>query len=515
MSKRTQWIRRFAALSLAVAPWMPGDAHADWDQGIEPDQVVVSLVPGADIDSLNGLWGTTTLDAFPLGQLYLLDTQGADPGAVRDQLELDPSVVWVETNFIQDTPEGIRQMVISATGGTMVEYQDQSAAQRIRLDDAQGVTRGAGTTVAVLDTGIDTMHEVFGGSLSADGYDFIDDDDDPSETANGIDDDDDGQIDDCFGHGTMVAGIVALVAPEATILPLRVLDDEGRGDAWTIAKAIRYAQLQNVDVINMSFGIPMEIRVLRELVNASDSLGIVTVAGAGNENRDEPPYYPAFFNRTLMVAAVDSNDIKAPFSDFHGQVNVSAPGDGIRSAYPGGWGIGSGCSFAAPFVSGMAALVRSLVPFGPEATRNRIEQATDDIDHLPGNELWRGLLGTGRIDLYQAVTGFVTSVPVPQGIEGPGSLVRSLRVRPNPSSGPTEFRMSAVRGETFDGASLRAAVFDVTGRVLARLTAPAGSDVFAWNGLDANGSPAPAGVYFVRLLDDAGRTAVARFVIVP
>jgi subtilisin family serine protease len=214
----------------------------------------------------------------------------------------------------------------------------------------------------------------------------------------------------------MVAGIVALVAPDARILPVRVLDDEGRGDAFTIDKGVHHALSRGADVLNMSFGGPQGITSLHYQIQDAWQAGVPVVAGAGNEGRSSPKYFPASDSRAYMVTALDSLDVKADFADYSSDVLVSAPGTGVRSAYPGGeWGAGSGCSFATPFVTGEVALVRSLEPgLGPDEIEARVAAAVQPIDQNPGNAPYRGKLGTGRIYLPLAVAG-----------AGPGAVVGS------------------------------------------------------------------------------------------
>lgn len=489
-----------APVALLEAPVALGDDR------FESQQLVVNLVPGHLVDEVNQRWNTYTLDAYPEGDLYLLGfSDSLSPDDLDELIETDPAVAWAEPNYIQETPEGIRQMVISATGGGWEDYADQSATERIGLDAAHQATRGAGVLVAVLDTGIDYGHEAFAGRISPDGYDFVDGDPFPSDEANGLDDDGDGSVDEGWGHGTMVAGIISLVAPDAGILPIRVLDDEGRGDVFAIVKAVRYAQLHGARIINMSFGIPVQIDALDEIIDSLDSLDVVVVAGAGNENREEPPYFPASQGKVLMVSALDSLDVKASFSDYHGDVIVSAPGVGIRSAFPvGTWANGSGCSFATPFVTGMAALVESVWPcLGTGQMRERIRLAVHDISGIPGNEPYQGLLGTGRIYLPLAVQGAAS-------VEGAPRPFAPLVSYPNPTRGEVSFASSAGVGP-----GARGLIFDIGGRLVGVATPrpSAGGYALVWDGREASGAQAAPGVYFAHVAEAGREIARGRFVV--
>ena len=160
-------------------------------------------------------------------------------------------VVYAEPNFIGRAPEGV-QRVSWPKGEEDDDYQEQWAAGMIRLPEAHTITRGAGITIAVLDTGVDATHPALAGQL-VNGYDFVDLDADPSEGGSA-------EQNLHYGHGTHVAGLVALVAPEAKIMPLRVLDENGSGNIWVLAEALTYAinpdgnlnTADGADVINLS-----------------------------------------------------------------------------------------------------------------------------------------------------------------------------------------------------------------------------------------------------------------------
>ncbi|MBD3236055.1 MAG: S8 family serine peptidase [Candidatus Eisenbacteria bacterium] len=498
-------------------------------QDYPPEQICCVLEPGADIELINQQWGTSTLSAAPSGNLYLLRAEGVeDLESLAEQMTLDPAISAAGANYHIETPEAIRMMVVPAIGGTWEDYQDQSLTQRIGLAEAHEMSRGAGVVVAVLDTGIDPDHIAFEGIISPDGYDFIDEDDQPWETANGIDEDGDGTADEGFAHGTMVAGIVALVAPEATLLPIRVLNDEGLGTVYTVTRGILYAHEQGADVFNMSFGIPMTIPTMWPEIEMAADAGAILVSGAGNEDREEPPYYPGIDPRVFMVTALDSADAKADFASYHEEVFVGAPGVGVLSAYPGNeWGLGAGCSFAAPFVSGEAALILEMLPYydpphgGGEGEGEgededddedgddyeRLEESICDsafeIDDIPGNEAYEDMLGAGRIYLPDALRGLTMDVPAD------ASIGMRLACFPNPSLGRVAFRLPAAG----DAGSLeRLMIFDATGRLVRSLAGEGGRQI-SWNGRDASGSRVPAGIYWARSSSAAGGESPVRLIL--
>jgi len=200
------------------------------------------------------------------------------------------------------------------------------------------------------------------------------------------------------GHGTMVAGILAVMAPDAMIMPLRAFDDKGCGTTYNIAKAVKYAVSHGAQVINMSFGISGQTQTLKKTIGEAVNAGVTVVASAGNGNT-AVPQYPAAYPGVLGVAATNLTDVKASFSNYGSTIFVSAPGSNIVSAYPGGYYAElSGTSFSAPMVAAEAALLRSLKTSG---WKNSIAAGVDNIDAL--NPAYIGQLGTGRINLLKAL----------------------------------------------------------------------------------------------------------------
>jgi subtilisin family serine protease len=317
---------------------------------------------------------------------------GAASDAVIADLRLDPEVLIAEPNGLMDSPEAQRGVIPWAIG-TPDAYAAQWAGTALNLDAAQTLSIGRGVTVAVLDTGVDYSHPALAGRLQA-GWDFVDGDADASESGT--------SADAAWGHGTHVAGLVAMTAPGAMIRPLRVLDANGQGNAWAIAEAMLYAvdpdgnpgTNDGAQVINLSLGTPAQtewMRVIGNLVTCSTpdtlepaddmsdpgydsdkarcavSAGPVVIAGAGN-NASIQRFYPAAEDVYAMVsvAATHANGGLADFSNYGKWITLAAPGAQITSTMPGGiYGTWSGTSMAAPMVAGTAALVRSLAPRMP------------------------------------------------------------------------------------------------------------------------------------------------------
>jgi thermitase len=346
--------------------------------------VLVKLNPSADVRTFardNGLDAEpASIEQLDKSSIYRLKIDdGLPPPRKANQLQHDPRVLYAEPNYEAMLPEA-RLRSIWVVGGDTFEYMAQWAPAKMRLPEAHVLSRGAGVTVAVLDTGVDLKHPTLANQLVA-GYDFIDLDDDPSEmhadeaTADPTEGSD-GTGDAAFGHGTHVAGLIALAAPEARIMPLRTLRSSGIGTLWAQAQALSYAASKGVDVINLSFSFGQSSKLLNDLLaeitcarvsercQTQERPGIVVVAAAGNSgasNREYPAAEP--LPGVLAVGAATSDGMLAPFSTYGSWVNIAAPGDHILSTIPGGgYATWSGTSMAAPLTAGTVALMRSVAP---------------------------------------------------------------------------------------------------------------------------------------------------------
>jgi len=267
----------------------------------------------------------------------------------------------------------------------------QYGPQKVQAPDAWDVTTSNGNIkIAIVDTGIQLNHPELSIKLWP-GYNFVDGNLVPN---------------DGNGHGTHVAGIAAALtenglgiagmAPSASIIPVRALDNSGNGLLSNIANAITYSTNAGAKVINLSLGSTQSSITLENAVNYAWSQGVVVIAAAGNE-ASSTPTYPAAYQNVIAVASTDSNDQKSDFSNFGTWVDVAAPGSTILSTYIGSYyAYLSGTSMAAPHVSGLAALLAAQGKTNLQI-RNTI-QSTCDV--VPGT----GLYWTyGRINANRAV----------------------------------------------------------------------------------------------------------------
>ncbi len=362
-----------------------GSAQAQTPDPVVPAEVLLKLRSTADLQPVLAQFGLTLADRLGPRPIYRARPVGTvDLDALIAALRLDPRVLIAEPNVITSSPEARLRTVWAI--GQESEYRAQWAPDALNLDQAQRFGKGAGRRVAVLDTGIDRSHPALAGRVIR-GYDFVDGDVDPSEVFLAGS--------PAYGHGTHVAGIVALVAPGAKLMPLRVLDPEGRGNVWVIGKALMFAvdpdgnpaTANHAHVVNMSLGTTRKTRMLDvfvELVTCSDddddeddddysdpgydadrarcaaTGGTVVTAAAGNGGSSTELQYPAAEGAegALSVAATTEQNRLADFSNSGNWIQIAAPGEGITSLLPGGlYGVWSGTSMAAPMAAGVAALV--------------------------------------------------------------------------------------------------------------------------------------------------------------
>jgi subtilisin family serine protease len=201
--------------------------------------------------------------------------------------------------------------------------------------------------------------------------------------------------DDGFGHGTMVMGIIHLVAPTARLMPLKAFSNDGTGYTSDIIRAIYYAAQNHVNVINMSFDFTTPSTEFTDAINYAAQNGVISVASAGNDGAQEV-VYPAALSGVMGVASVNNSGQRSTFSNYGTQVVwVAAPGENIVTTYPyGSYASGSGTSFSAPFVTGTVALILNLQQQAGQTG------AAADIAHA---EPLAPNLGHGLLDVYLAL----------------------------------------------------------------------------------------------------------------
>lgn len=366
--------------------------------------VVVTLAPGIAAQAVADDHAITVVDAEPDEHCAaFLPRTGQTPAELATELATDPRVVTSETDGWFESAESRQQSFSFDDGfGSPSTYREQASSDAIGLRAAHRRSLGSGVRVAILDTGSDPTHPALVGHVAG-GWDFVDKDATPWDATNGIDDDGDGHVDEAFGHGTHVAGITALVAPDAELLIVRVLDADGRGDVLDVAAGIRWAVTHGARVINLSLGSLQSSNAIQNAMEEAEQNGILCVASAGNWGAEQPEEFPARSSHAHAIAATDVAAHPAAFTSFADYVVLSAPGVGVRSAFPGGgYRLWNGTSMSVPFVSGAAALLWSVHPgWSIGQVLGRLGSTSTPIANAAPSQLDR--LGQGMLNIGAAL----------------------------------------------------------------------------------------------------------------
>ena len=296
-------------------------------------------------------------------------------------------------------------VVAQPKAGTATPYEDQL----YDLARIAPVADGRGVRVAVVDSGVDATHPQLKGHVAT-GHDFLKDNPDGRQ--------------DCIGHGTGVASIIAAakvgatpfhgLAPRATIVPIRISEQEtingkavgDRGTSTDFADAIDFAAdpaRGNAQVINLSLVMKEDDSQVRDAVARAIARGVVVVAAVGNEaTNGNPTPYPASYPDVIGVGAIGPNGLRAEYSQHGPYVDIMAAGDKITvAALHTGQTNGDGTSFAAPFVSATAALLKQRFPtLTPAQITHRIIATADPA---PGGR-HSDEYGYGLLNPYRALT---------------------------------------------------------------------------------------------------------------
>ncbi|GIV06977.1 MAG: hypothetical protein KatS3mg017_0179 [Fimbriimonadales bacterium] len=404
-------------IGTALVGWLIGAAC--WAQMLAPiaydrerdayyivDELVVGLEPNAPTALAQSamLWVGNLYDLqTPLQACVVRIDAGLNPESVREFLQALPGVRYVERNYLA--------FVCNNPNDPL--FTQQWGLTRIQAVQAWAIWQPQRTVfIAILDTGIDATHPDLiqkvrrhsNGSIY--GYNSM---------LNNA------HTHDGHGHGTHCAGIAAAhthngvgiagvaawnpsLASTHTVvqlMPVKVLNDQGFGSFADIARGITWAADNGAHILSLSLGGTTGTHQLHDAVNYAWSRGCLVVAAAGN-NGTNAPFYPAFYENALAVAATDSNDTLTSFSQYGAWVDIAAPGQAILSTVPGGgYEAWSGTSMACPHVAGAAALIWSHVPnLSNQQLRQALEHNTD-----PYQPYWFSGIGEGkgRLNLQRAL----------------------------------------------------------------------------------------------------------------
>ena len=447
---RLPWILAVALLACAAS-----DLRAQ-ARLTQPRGEVLLRVPAAVAGEVAARNGLTIIRQIEGQDLFLVTrpttllnspTGGGDAGLAA--VAADPAVLNVEPNAPLATPEleapslnGSPVSILDGLSGTQYvsyfdhqvwsRYVDQPATTAIGLAASHATAGTGGGIVAIIDTGVDPNHPALAGALVP-GYDFIHEtggasewvdvdgspvsilDGSPVSILDGLPVPVNGSttaildqatvaaldlslLPHAFGHGTMVAGLVHLVAPGAKIMPLKAFSADGTSTVFDVVRAVYYAIDHGARVINMSFSASAMSPEMMRAINLATSHGIVCVASAGNLGL-ETVVYPGGLRNVLGIGSTTTTapPVRSSFSNYgDGLVSLGAPGEAIVTTYPGGHYAGAwGTSFSTPLVAGGAALLVQMDPtIDQQKAADLLGKAAQPMD--PG-------MGRGRLNLAQAV----------------------------------------------------------------------------------------------------------------
>jgi hypothetical protein len=361
-----------------------------------PRQVVIRVVGDAPPEALAQAFGAQVIARYEPKRLYVLQAPAnytpANVQAMKVQLENDARVSAAEQNRFIGAPEGTTQSFF--VYATPPLFPTQPSPGIIGVPQMDPGASGEGVRLAVLDTGFSPHVAILNPTLP--GYNFVESSTNTLDVGNGVDDDNDGLVDELAGHGTFVAGLASLIAPRATIIPITVLNSDGLGTTFTVAAGLYHAADAGADVINLSFATPRQSTIVDDAVAYASALGIALIAAAGND-ASSLAHYPAACPDVISVAATLPSDEKAGFSNYGPTIDLCAPGVSVVGTLPGDlFAYASGTSFAAAWVSGTLAAGGTLQPVLPRADPARLLATALTIDATnPGLE---GQLGAGRLN---------------------------------------------------------------------------------------------------------------------
>jgi subtilisin family serine protease len=351
-------------------------------------------------------------------QLWEFDGETID---VLNQLQENPVIEYAELNYeVQKNSEPPNDPMFNELWGLDNETKPEASIQALNAWDIQ--TGSKDIVVGVIDTGIDYSHSDLANNMWTNS----------GETpGNGIDDDNNGYIDDYYGydfaygdgdpmdghsHGTHVAGTIGAegnnelgivgVNHQTDLMAIKFLNDQGSGSTFDAILAVEYATMMGADITNNSWGGGGFSQGLYDAIAAAGEANSLFVASAGNSssNNDNSPSYPGSYDleNIIAVAATDKNDNMSGFSNYGAtKVDLGAPGSSILSTVPGpSYASYSGTSMASPHVAGVAALVLAEDPnLSYEEVKKIILENVDPISALNGKTLTGG-----RLNAYNALS---------------------------------------------------------------------------------------------------------------
>lgn len=347
--------------------------------------VFASDTPDQAIDAVGAQFGLQRIDDATIAlidrRVVKFSRPAQFPPGLAIQISADPRVDAVQPNYLY-----------GLAAGPVPQY----AFDKLAIPQAHGIAQGKNVLVAVIDTGIDRKHPALAGAIAGE-FNAL-------GKRKGVYD----------GHGTAVSSIIASrggvmvgVAPAASILSVQAFARPKKnrptvGETFDLLRGIDWSAENGARVLNLSFAGPHD-PLLRDTVGAAVSNGIVAVAAAGNRGPKAPPAYPAAYPDVLAVSATDVKDRIYKHSNRGEHIAVAAPGvDVVAAGRYRKFGLMSGTSFAAAYVSGSIALMLEGSPeMSATSIADRITSAARDLGPA-GHDV---AFGHGLIDTYKALNG--------------------------------------------------------------------------------------------------------------
>ncbi len=390
-----------------------------------PDEILVRFKKNATDDKIDqclSFVGGTILSSLDELNVQVVQVPFGDVSEVIASISTCAGVRYAEPNYIA---------FIADTIPSDPNWNLQYGLINIRAPGGWDYSTGStAVTIAILDSGVDLGHPDLVSKIVP-GYDFVNNDSTPQ---------------DDNGHGTHVAGIAAASANNgigivgvswgAHIMPVKVLNAGGGGSFADVAAGIIWATDNGAQIINLSLGGASSSVVLQDAINYAYGKGVVLIAAAGNTGSGTI-LYPARYPNVIAVGAVDSSNVHAGFSNYGPELDVVAPGASIYSTVVGGYGYKSGTSMAAPYVAGLAAILRGFpMGYSPDGIAILMQSTALDLG-TPGQD---NLYGAGLIQMDSAIarayvpstatssatsTVTSTSTPSPSSTNPSTSLIHS------------------------------------------------------------------------------------------
>ncbi|MFM2163924.1 MAG: hypothetical protein RL325_361 [Planctomycetota bacterium] len=421
------------------------------------DGIVANV--GKDAASPFDLSVAERLDRFGMSRLEVLPREGVDGKVIEEALVLSIVNAAVPTDEVTevglDAEFGIgggqtgSLWVTRLEGFSQLEHATQYGVAETNIAGAAGRSTGRGVIVAVLDTGVYAVGE-HAKMLVPLSYDAFADGAPVSGAASadpgpdGLDSDGDGAADECVGHGSFIASIVALAAPQARQLHIRAIDSDGLTTTIVLGRAIAAAIDAGAHVINISAVVPENIAGFANMVARARDAGITVVASSGNFPAEQPTYPGSYPEAASVSSSGPGRIFSSEFSTYSSAIDLCAPGQSFYDHDPvlgpvpveGASIIGvigtspldpsqplfataSGTSFSSAWVSGAAALVRSAHPEWPTAEvpvaligQTVIEHLRSNTSAITSDDLHAGLIGTGVLDCG-AACAFIAPGSIP------------------------------------------------------------------------------------------------------